>query len=52
MSTAQKKQMKDIMRGSMGMMESVADAPESDIRTLRPHMQELRRVMEYNGQEQ
>ena len=47
MSAAQKKQMMEIMRGSMGMMDSVADAPEADIRTLRPHMEELRRVMEY-----
>ncbi len=49
MSATQKKQMQDMMRGSMGMMESVTDAPEADIRALRPHMNELRRVMEHNN---
>lgn len=52
MSATQKKQMQDMMRGSMGMMESVTDAPEADIRTLRPHMNELRSVMENDDQGQ
>lgn len=33
-------------------MEPVADTPEAEIRTLRPHMKELRRVMEYDDQGQ
>ncbi|SDX01863.1 hypothetical protein [Marinobacter mobilis] len=44
LTAEQKAQMKAMMQGAMSMMEQASDAPEADIRALRPHMEELRRV--------
>lgn len=52
MNAAQKQQMKEMMRSSMGMMESAGDAPEEDIRALAPHIDELKNVMDYDASDQ
>ncbi|SFL97564.1 hypothetical protein [Marinobacter zhejiangensis] len=44
MSAEQKAQMRQMMQGAISMMEQVSQAPEADIRALRPHLDELRRV--------
>lgn len=49
MTAEQKAQMKEMMQGAMSMWEQASQAPADNIKALRPHIEELRRVTEDNG---
>lgn len=46
LSAEQKAQMKAMMSGAMGMVQTASDAPEADVKAVRPHMAELRAAMD------
>ncbi len=46
MSDAQKQEMKQMMRNAMSTVDAMADAPSEDVDAVRPHMGELRQVLE------
>lgn len=46
MSAEQKAQMKAMMSGAMDMVQTASDAPEADVKAVRPHMGELRAAMD------
>ncbi|SFR49446.1 hypothetical protein SAMN04488073_2293 [Marinobacter gudaonensis] len=46
MTAEQKAQMRAMMEGAMGAMESASDAPEADIEAVRPHLKALRQLGE------
>ncbi|MFO8111811.1 MAG: hypothetical protein R6T92_04790 [Desulfosalsimonadaceae bacterium] len=46
MSDAQKQEMKQMMKNAMSSMDAMADAPAEDVDAVRPHMGELRQVLE------
>ncbi|MDX1756237.1 MAG: hypothetical protein R3175_09280 [Marinobacter sp.] len=49
MTQAQKDQMRAMMGGAMAAMEQARNAPEEDIRALRPHLDDLRTATESGG---
>jgi hypothetical protein len=46
MTAEQKAQMRAMMEGAMGAMQSASNAPEADIEAVRPHLEALRQLGE------
>lgn len=52
LSAEHKDELKKMMSGGMQMMQSVSEVPPADIKTVRPHLAELQRVMQFDGDDE